>query len=207
MKQSLLILLFTILTFLSFGQTNPENIIIVYDSLNPSGKMILKSELATNLDSLSTHLVDDIRIELRTKKDSTTIKKLLIGDWKLESTKRINGKTFNLQMFEYIKFEGNQNFTQTLEGKKSQGKWFAKNTTIGNLKLKYNERQFSITNEELLEQLPKEQVESLSFESNTLTIMEINEEHLVFATFLPENTQDFDNMFYRLVRTTYIRTE
>ncbi|MDX1783192.1 MAG: hypothetical protein R3361_03450, partial [Aequorivita vladivostokensis] len=68
MKQKLLIFLFAILSSSTFGQTNPEDIIIVYDSLNPRGKIILKSELASNLDSLSTHLVDDKRIELLTKK-------------------------------------------------------------------------------------------------------------------------------------------
>ncbi|SDX46762.1 hypothetical protein [Aequorivita viscosa] len=68
MKQKLLIFLFTILSSSTFGQTNPEDIIIVYDSLNPSGKIILKSKLASNLDSLSTHLVDDKRTDLLIKK-------------------------------------------------------------------------------------------------------------------------------------------
>src|SRR5690554_1926696 len=105
MKQKLLIFLFTILSSSTFGQTNPEDIIIVYDSLNPSGKIILKSKLASNLDSLSTHLVDDKRTDLLTKKDSSTLKKLLIGDWKLESAKRVNGKTLNIQTPDQIRFE------------------------------------------------------------------------------------------------------
>src|SRR5690606_35222999 len=145
MKQKLLIFLFAILSSSTFGQTNPEDIIIVYDSLNPRGKIILKSELASNLDSLSTHLVVDKRIELLTKKDSSTIKKLLIGNWKLESAKRINGKTLNIQTPDQIRFDENQNFIQNLKGKILKGEWFVKQNPIGNLHLKYNERQFLIT--------------------------------------------------------------
>ena len=207
MKQKLLIFLFTILSSSTFGQINPEDIIIVYDSLNPSGKIILKSKLASNLDSLSTHLVDDKRTDLMTKKDSSTLKKLLIGDWKLESAKRVNGKTFNIQTPDQIRFDENQNFIQILKGKISRGEWFVKQNLIGNLHLKYNERQFLITDEELIKQLPEEQIESMSFNSNILSIMEIDEEHLVFTNFVLENAQDFDNMFFRLVLITYIKTD
>ena len=207
MKDKLLILLFTIFSSICSGQTNPEDIIIVYDSLNPTGKILLKSELTSNLDSLSTYLVDDKMNELLTKKDTLIIKKLLIGNWRLQDTKRLNGKSFNLQIAEQFTFNENQNFVQILEEKKSQGKWFVNHKTNGNLTLKYNERQFSITNEELLKYLPEEQVKAMSFDSNMLSIMEINEEQLVFATFLPENVQDLDNMFYRLVLTTYVKTD
>ncbi|OAD92720.1 hypothetical protein A7A78_02080 [Aequorivita soesokkakensis] len=207
MKQKLLIFLFAILSSSTFGQTNPEDIIIVYDSLNPRGKIILKSELASNLDSLSTHLVDDKRIELLTKKDSSTIKKLLIGNWKLESAKRINGKTLNIQTPDQIRFDENQNFIQNLKGKILKGEWFVKQNPIGNLHLKYNERQFLITDEELIKQLPEEQIESMSFNSDILSIMEIDKEHLIFANFVLENAQDFDNMFFRLVLITYIKTD
>ena len=82
-----------------------------------------------------------------------------------------------------------------------------KQSLIGNLYLKYNERQFLITDEELIKQLPEEQIESISFNSNILSIMEIDEEHLVFTNFVLENAQDFDNMFFRLVLITYIKTD
>ena len=36
---------------------------------------------------------------------------------------------------------------------------------------------------------------------------EIDEEHLVFTNFVLENAQDFDNMFFRLVLITYIKTD
>ena len=207
MKHKLLILLFTIFSSICFGQINPEDIIVVYDSLNPSGKVILKSELTSDLDSLSIHLVDEKRNELLTKKDSLTIKNLLTGKWKLESTKRINGKSFNLQSYEQLTFNENQNFIQVLEGKTTQGKWFLETKTNGNLRLKYNEPQFSITNKELLKHLPEEQLKALSFDSNTLSIMEINEELLIFATFIHENVGQIDDMFYRLILMTYRKDE
>ena len=207
MKHNLLFLLFTIFSSICFGQTNPEDIIIVYDSLNPSGKMILKSELASDLDSLSIHLIDEKRNKLLTKKDTLTIKKLLIGNWKFERAKRINGKSFNLQTSEQITFEENRNFIQISKGDTIQGKWFVKNENNGNLLLKYDEPQISIKDKNILKYLPKEQIKAMTFSSNTLSIMEINKQSLIFTNFFPENIQQTDNMFYRLVLTTYKKTE
>ena len=207
MKHKLLILLFTIFSSICFGQTNPEDIIIVYDSLNPNGKILLKSELMSNLDSLSTHLVDDKRSELLIKKDSLTIKNLLIGKWILESVKRTNGESFNLQTSQKLTFNENTNFIQIIKGDTITGKWLVKNEINSNLLLKYDKPQISIKDKEILKYLPEEQIKAMTYSSNNFSIMEINNQSLIFFTFIPENVENFDEMFFRLILITYKRVK
>jgi len=205
MKQKALIFSLMLSSSICFCQTNPEDIIIVHDSLNPNGKIIIKSDLISDLDSLSIHLVDDKRNDLLAKKDILTIKKLLIGNWILESTKRVNGKPLNLHISKQFTFNENGDFIQMFKEDIIHGKWFVKKEINGNLVLNYNEPQISIKDKEILKHLSKEQIKAMTYSSNVFSIMEINEQSLIFSTFIPENTEQIDKMFYRLILITYKR--
>ncbi|WP_157957283.1 hypothetical protein [Winogradskyella tangerina] len=207
MKQKFIVLLTFFNVFVFFGQTDPEDIIVVYDSLNPNGKVILKSNLSSNLDSLSPHLVDDMRKELFIKKDSATISKLLVGKWKIKSVKRINGDSTNLIVQDSLVFGADHYYSQSSDGKTVEGKWILKTNMIGNVTIQYNEKQYPVLDENIIKALPKDYLESLSYDSNILSITELNEEYLILTTFLLENAHDFDTMFYRLVLKTYARAD
>ncbi len=207
MNNGLLPLLFALSFSICFSQTNPEDVIVVYDSLHPNGKVILKSELGSDLDSLSIHLVDEKRKEILSKKDTIAIKTLLVGSWILQSTKRINGKSINLQTSKQMTFNENGNFVQIHENDTLKGKWFVKNVINGNLLLKYNKPYIPIKDKTILKSLSQEQIKAISFDSNILSITEINHEHLIFANFLDGNFGDINKMFYRLVLATYKRME
>lgn len=202
-----LTLFFAILTSFGYSQTNPENLILVYDSLNSEGKLILKSDLVSDLDSLSIFLFDEMEEKLLVQKDSITIRKMLVGKWKLKSIERVNGAPFNLESYQNIQFSEKgecilENLNDTV-----LGTWNVVNESIGNLRLKYNEPQIMIKDKEILKLLPPEQIKSLTYSSGIKAIKEIDNNILVFMSFIPQNTENIDNMFYRLILTTYERTE
>ena len=193
-----------------FGQTDAEDIILVYDSLNPNGKVVLKSELLYNLDSLSLFLVDDVRDELMTKMDSTTIRNFLIGSWTLESVKRINEKPYSLQVDEKMQFHEDGNFVIINTGNTSIGTWTVMMKNNGNLHLSYDEPQISIKDKEILNLLTAEQIKSMTFSSSIEFIKQVDSKTLVLMTFVPENPKhsgDVDDMFFRLILATYKKND
>ncbi|MFN8255021.1 MAG: hypothetical protein U0W24_04990 [Bacteroidales bacterium] len=206
MKATLTIIL-AIITNLGYGQTNPEDIILVYDSLNPNGKMILKNDLVSDLDSLSTFLLDETQEKILTQNDSVTIRKSLIGKWTLTSVERVNGMPFNLQSYQNIQFSEDGKFIFENPNDTVLGTWNAIKERNGNLHLSYNEPQIAIKDKEILKLLPKEQIDALTYSSETKAIKEIDDNTLVFMTFILENTENIDDMFYRLILTTYKRSK
>ncbi|GHC65135.1 hypothetical protein SAMN05421855_1146 [Ulvibacter litoralis] len=187
-----------------FGQVSPEDIIVVYDSINPKGKVLLKSEMSKNLDSINIHLLEDKKIELLTKKDSLLISKEIIGRWNLNSIKTSNGKPYNLQVFEKIELTNDGIFNILDNEEIISGKW---EISKGELILNYNEPQCQIKDKALLKILPKEQIESLTYSSNFLNIRKIDNTNIEFMHFLPENIENIDEMFYVLVLSNYVKTE
>lgn len=197
------LLIMQICTF-GFSQVNPEDIIVVYDSLNPKGKVILKSEMSKNLDSIDIHLLEERKLELLTKKDSLLIRKEIIGRWNLNSVKTLNGKPYNLQVFEEMELTNDGIFNIVENKEIISGKWEISN---GELILKYNEPQCQIKDKAILKILPKEQIESLTYSSNFLSIRKIANTNIEFMHFLPENTENIDEMFYVLVLSNYVKFE
>lgn len=204
MKQKLITLLIMLTCTFGFGQVSPEDIIVVYDSLNPKGKVLLKSELSKNLDSINIHMLEDKRLELLTKKDSLLIRKEIIGRWNLNSIKTSNGKPYNLQVFEEIELTNDGKFNILNNEEIISGKWEIRK---GELTLNYNEPQYQIKDKALLKILPKEQIESLTYNSNFLSIGKIDNTNIEFMHFLPENIENIDEMFYVLVLSNYKKTE
>ena len=206
MKISLTIIL-TIITNLGYSQTNPEDIVIVYDSLNPNGKVIIKSDLISDLDSLSTFLLDDMKEKLLTQSDSATIRKSLIGKWTLIRVERINGLPVNLQSYQNMHFSEDGKFIFVNPNDIVHGTWNVIKETNGKLHFSFNEPQIAIWDKEILELLTKKQIDAMTYSSDTKSIKEINNDTLVFFTFIPENTQNSEDMFYRLILTTYKKNE
>ena len=204
MKQKLITLLIILTCTFGFGQVSPEDIIVVYDSLNPKGKVLLKSELSKNLDSINIHMLEDKRLELLTKKDSLLIRKEIIGRWNLNSIKTSNGKPYNLQVFEEIELTNDGKFNILNNEEIISGKW---EISKGELTLNYNEPQCQIKDKALLKILPKEQIESLTYNSNFLSIGKIDKTNIEFMHFLPENIENIDEMYYVLVLSNYKKTE
>jgi hypothetical protein len=192
------------ISLVSFGQTNPEDIIVVRDVTNQTEKIILKSELSSDLDSLSMILMDEKREELLSKKEPTTISQLLIGSWKKEHSKRVNGKHAPLLTFEKITFKKNETFKQVAQGVKAKGKWTVKNNPVGNLRLQYNQTQTHIKDKDLLKLLPEEHIKAMSYDSNVLSVKEITETKLVMISFVALNGE---HQFFRMVLTTYSKVE
>lgn len=212
MKSNLIFFLLIFSTSVGFGQVSPEDIIIVYDSLNPNGKVILKDELSSNLDSLDGYLVNDKKIELMTKLDTITIKNLLIGTWIKESVKRINGENFNLVSAEQYIFNENLTYVEIHEDHSMEGKWsLGEILPSGSLKLTYDEplkRELHMDMETMKKIYSDKMIEDLLFiRGNTLSIKSINEQMLVFMTFIPKHPEDFDDSSQMLILTTYKRTE
>lgn len=201
--KTILTIFFVIIRILGFGQTNPEDIILVYDSLNPNGTVILKSELVSDLDSLSRFLIDDMQEKLMTKKDSATIRNLLIGKWTLESVQRVNGIPFNLQAYEKMQYKIDDKFVLENPDDTVRGYWKVINERHGNLHLTYDEPQIAIKDKNILKLLPEEQIKSLTYSSGIKVIKEIDSKMLLLMTFIPENTENINDMFYRLILTTY----
>ncbi|WP_299115938.1 hypothetical protein [uncultured Winogradskyella sp.] len=204
MKQKLITLLITLTCTFGFGQVSPEDIIVVYDSLNPKGKVLLKSEMSKNLDSINIHILDDKRLELLTKKDSLLISKEIIGSWNLNTIKTSSGKPYNLQVFEKIEIRNDGKFNILDNEEIISGKW---EISKGELTLNYDEPQCQIKDKALLKILPKEQIKSLTYSSNFLSIRKVDNKNIVFMHFLPENMENIDEMFYVLVLSNYVKTE
>tara|TARA_R110001592_G_scaffold271330_1_gene537815 strand:- start:722 stop:1336 length:615 start_codon:yes stop_codon:yes gene_type:complete len=204
MKQKLITLLIILTCTFGFGQVSPEDIIVVYDSLNPKGKVLLKSEISKNLDSINIHLLEDKKMELLIKKDSLLISKEIIGRWNLNSIKTSNGKPYNLQVFQEIELTNDGKFNILDNEEIISGKW---EISKGELTLNYNEPQCQIKDKALLKFLPKEQIESLTYSSNFLSIRKIDDTNIEFMHFLPENIENIDEMFYVLVLSNYVKTE
>jgi len=204
MKQKLITLLILLTCITGFGQVSPEDIIVVYDSINPNGKVLLKSEMSKNLDSINIHLLEDKKRELLTKKDSLIISKEIIGRWNLNSIKTSNGTPYNLQVFEEIELTNDGKFNILNNEEIISGKWEIRK---GELILNYNEPQCQIKDKALLKILPKEQIESLTYSSNFLSIRKIDNRNIEFMHFLHENIENIDEMFYILVLSNYIKTE
>lgn len=204
MKQKLIILLIISSCTFGFGQVNPEDIILVYDSNNPEGKVLLKDEIAMNPDSFNVHMLEDKRIELTTKKDDLSITQEIVGRWNLNSIKTSNGEPYNLQVFKGIELTIDGKFN-ILDGEETiSGEW---EINKGNLILNYNEPQYQIKNKALLKILPKEQIESLTYSTNHLSIRKIDNSNIEFMHFLPENTESLDEMFYIIVLSNYTKTK
>jgi hypothetical protein len=187
-----------------FGQVSPEDIIVVYDSLNPKGKVLLKSEMSKNLDSINIHMLEDTRLDLLTKKDSLLISKEIIGSWNLNTIKTSSGKPYNLQVFEKIEIRNDGKFNILDNEEIISGKW---EISKGELTLNYDEPQCQIKDKALLKILPKEQIKSLTYSSNFLSIRKVDNKNIVFMHFLPENMENIDEMFYVLVLSNYVKTE
>ena len=203
MKQKLTLIFFLSFTF-GLSQVSPEDLIIVYDSTNPKGKISLKSNLSNNLDSINIHLLEDKKIELLTKKDNLIIRTHIIGDWTLKSVERTNGIPYNLSVCEKIRFKKNGEFTIIENGKVIKGKW---KINTGEITLNYNEPYCQIKDKYILDLLTKEQIKSVTYSSNILHIKEIDDKSIVFMHFLPENPENIDDMFYFLVQSIYIKGE
>lgn len=199
--------LFVLITIFGYSQTSPEDIIMVYDELNPNGKMILKSELVTNLDSLSLFLKDETEEKLLVQQDSSTIRNALIGKWTLESVERVNGIPFNLVSYQNLQFRESGEFSFERSNEKVQGTWTVRNKRKGTLLFNYYEPQLAIIDKEIIAQLPKEQIQALTFSSETRMIKAIDKDTLVFMTFIAGNPENIDDMFCRLILTTYKRIE
>lgn len=204
MKQKLITLLIILTCTFGFGQVSPEDIIVVYDSLNPKGKVLLKSEMSKNLDSINIHMLEDKKLELLTKKDSLLITKEIIGSWNLNTIKTSSGKPYNLQVFEKIEITNDGKFNILNNEEIISGKW---EISKGELTLNYNEPQCQIKDKALLKILPKKQIESLTYSSNFLSIRKIDNTNIEFMHFLPENIENLDKMFYVLVLSKYVKTE
>lgn len=204
MKQQLITLLIMLTCVFGFSQVSPEDIIIVYNSLNPKGKVLLKSEMSKNSDSINIHLLEDKKLELLTKKNSLLISKEIIGHWNLNSVKTSNGEPYNLQVFQEIELTNDGKFNILDHEEVINGKW---EISKGELTLNYNEPQCQIKDKALLKILPKEQIESLTYSSNFLSIRKIDNTNIEFMHFLPENTENIDEMFYVLVLSNYVKTE
>ena len=204
MKQKLITLLIILTCTFGFGQVSPEDIIVVYDSLNPKGKVLLQSEMSKNLDSINMHMLEDTRLKLLTKKDSLLISKEIIGSWNLNSVKTSNKKPYNLQVFEKIEITNDGKFNIVDNDEIISGKW---KISKGELILHYNEPQCHIKDKALLKIIPKEQIESLTYSSNFLSIRKVDNKNIVFMHFLPENIENIDEMFYVLVLSNYVKSE
>lgn len=205
MSYKILFCLFAISSLGCLAQTNPEDIIVIYDVKNQDEKVILKSELSSNLDSLSMHLVDEKRSMLLSKKDSLTLRKFLVGHWSFKNSKRSNDKPSNLSSVDKYIFDQNGEFTQIKENDTASGTWFIEKSSRANLTLKFNNPQIAIKDKEILKYLPKDEIKKITFDSKLICIREINDEALVISSFILQNQTNFDNMFFRLVLTTYNR--
>lgn len=192
---------------IGFGQVNPENIILEYDIQNGTEKVIFKNELSADFDSLSSQLIDEKRKELMSTKDSATIKNLIVGTWEIKNSVRVNGESANIQLEDKFIFSDNGEFLSYNRYDTVGGKWFIAISDLGNLKLEFDEPQTYIKDKAILKYLPKEQIEAMTYTSNILAIAEIDEQRLIFATFILTLYENIDDMHYRLILTTYLKDE
>lgn len=204
MKLKLFTLIFIISCTFGFSQVNPEDIIIVYDSINPNGKVLLKSDLSKNLDSINIYQLQDKKIELLTKLDNLTIAKQIIGNWNLNSVERTNGLSYNLQVIDKIEFKENRKFKIYENKQVISGKWQINN---GELTLNFNKPQCQIKEKTILKMLSKDQIKSITYNSNILHIKEIDNKNIVFMNFLQENTDNVDEIFFILILSKYNKVE
>lgn len=204
MKLKLFTLIFIISCTFGFSQVNPEDIIIVYDSINPNGKVLLKSDLSKNLDSINIYQLQDKKIELLTKLDNLTIAKQIIGNWNLNSVERTNGLSYNLQVIDKIEFKENRKFKIYENKQVISGKWQINN---GELTLNFNKPQCQIKEKTILKMLSKDQIKSITYNSNILHIKEIDNKNIVFMNFLEENTDNVDDIFFILILSKYNKVE
>ena len=201
MKPVLTIILLTMST-LGFGQVTAEDIIIVYDSLNPNGRTILKSDLASDLDSLDELLLEETRQKLLTTQDSEEVQKMLTGNWTLQSVKRTNGKTYNLATTKRYELYGDGSFREFSPDDTTNGNWELMEKQPGLLNLNYH-RPKRVLPEEILKLLSEDMREKVATtENSTEYIREIDNRKLVLYVFLPIYGHHDK---YRLVLMTYIK--
>ena len=120
--------------------------------------MVLKSDIISDLDSLSTLLFDEMQEKLFALKDSTTLRNALIGKWRLKSIERVNGIPFKLQSYENIQFSEQGEFILENINDTVRGRWNLVNARNGNLLYKYNKPQLAVKDKEILKLLSEEQI-------------------------------------------------
>src|SRR6187402_657359 len=94
MKQFFLVFICLLVITCSFGQTNPKDIIIRYNS-DGSQEIINKNNLSTDPDSVDAILFSEVEEMYLMRLDSLEVLNRLIGKWTFTSALRTNGKISN----------------------------------------------------------------------------------------------------------------
>lgn len=122
MKQFVVILIFSGITSFVFAQTNPEDIIIRYNS-DGSRDIINKKDLSMDPDSVDSMLFHKAQQIYTIKLDSLDLLSKLTGKWIFESAKRTNGKVINWSGTIAYEFNDDGAFVSRDKEGKITGKW------------------------------------------------------------------------------------
>lgn len=203
MKHFFLVLLFVNVFTFSFGQTNPENIIIQYNS-DGSQTIINKNDLSTDPDSVDVMLFYETQEMYRMKLDSLELLNRLVGKWTFSSAKRTNGKDSNASGAITYEFKKNGAFVSIDAGERLSGKWTVDTGGYAVITLKYDKPKVMIKDKKVLKTLDKETLKSITFSSETITLAAIDSTSLtITSSTIAGDRNDVSKMFYRIILLHY----
>ena len=211
-----LILILSTLCFVNFtyAQTDPEDIIIIYDDEHKDGRLVHKSDLSADLDSLNEYFLMDKRAGLAIKSDSTTLRKRLIGKWSYKGSERANGLPYDLRDAEVMEFKADGSFYEVEENDTLFASWkisTEKPDRIPSVEITFSKPRLMIDDPEIIKQLSPQAIASVTFPGESHYIHQLNENKLVFYLFnlIANDFEEEKNreLHYRLILSTYVKEE
>lgn len=187
----------------SFGQTNPEDIIIRYNS-DGSREVINKNDLSMNPDSVDLMLVSEVEEMYLMRLDSMTLLKRLIGKWTFKSAQRTNGKNINSGSASSYEFRKDGTFVLRDADERIEGKWTVHHGGNAVISLAYDKPRVAIKDKNVLKYLDKEALKAITFSSETISLTAINSTKMTIrSSVIVSHPKGVNNVFYRIVLLNY----
>jgi hypothetical protein len=186
-----------------FGQTNPEDIIIRYNS-DGSKDVINKKDLVSDPDSVDAMLFQDVEKMYLLKIDSLELLNKIAGKWTFRSAQRVNGMDFSSSNASSYEFRRNGSFASIDGGEKLEGKWNVEEGGDAVIRLAYDKPKVIIKDKNILKQLDKETLKSVTFSSEIISLVTITSTSMIVrSSTIIKDSQDTGNFFYRIVLLNY----
>ena len=203
MRQFFLIFIYLLVITCSFGQTNPEDIIIKYNS-DGSKEIINKNDLSTDPDSVDSMLLSEVEEMYLMRLDSLEVLNRLVGKWTFTSAQRTNGRNFKSGNTSSYEFKRDGTFVSIYADEKLEGKWTVHEGGNAVINLAYDKPKVLIKDKNVLKYLDKETLKSVTFSSEVISFVTINSTSMTIrSSTIVSDPKGVNDTFYRIILLNY----
>ncbi len=203
MRQLFLVFIYLFVITCSFGQANPEDIIIKYNS-DGSKEIINKSDLSTDPDSVDSMLFSEVEEMYLMRLDSLEVLNRLVGKWTFTSAQRTNGRNFKSGNTNSYEFKRDGTFVSIYADEKLEGKWTVHEGGNAVINLAYDKPKVLIKDKNVLKYLDKETLKSVTFSSEIISFVTINSTSMTIrSSTIVGDPKGINDTFYRIILLNY----